>query len=388
MTSIIGMNKTYNSQFLDKDVIANAMLVEANMTRTLDLFQELPMGRNNPEWYDYVKKPRTGAVGVGGWDNNDLVDLPVTDAFADVIGVGQVLEVETEQVIVSAVDRAANTIDVYARGHGGTTAAAHLAGVVIYNIGKATREGTVEVEAIVEESVKKVNFYQLFQELIDTSKTAKLAGYYDLGGKEGSLEQKLEWLRQGAMVDMLKNMNQTALFGLPYVGTAASPSTVGGLRHYLSQSDVVNNSVGAPFTEDDLKETLLAIQDRGGTANVILTNGATKAKINNFNRVVTDGLQTRTNRQDRGAGMIVDTYEGDGIGTLQIVTDPLIYKNEIYILNTNKMYKKFYEDDQLKYVPEPSMSNSRRTVENLQCQMTLAFKDTASDFARIHSYTL
>ena len=33
------------------------------------------MGRNLPEWYDYVKKPRTGAVGVGGWEPMEVADV-------------------------------------------------------------------------------------------------------------------------------------------------------------------------------------------------------------------------------------------------------------------------------------------------------------------------
>jgi hypothetical protein len=49
----------------------------------------------------------------------------MTAAAVAVLTVGDVLQVENELVIVKSVDRGANTIDVFGRGHGGTSAAAH-----------------------------------------------------------------------------------------------------------------------------------------------------------------------------------------------------------------------------------------------------------------------
>jgi len=71
----------------------------------------------------------TGTVADGGgtgWNDSDTTDLPLPAAFIALVTVGDVVKVESKHVVVKSVDRTANTIDVWKRGSGGTTAAAHV----------------------------------------------------------------------------------------------------------------------------------------------------------------------------------------------------------------------------------------------------------------------
>ena len=106
--------------------------------------------------------------------------------------------------------------------------------------------------------------------------------------------------------------------------------------------------------------------------------------MNGFNAVGSVCVQTGVGRDARLAGTIVDAYECCVVGTLAIISDPLLRKEhgEAYIVNTNKMSKRWFVNDALGFRQEPS--NSRSFKETLQGQFALSFKDTEIDFARLY----
>ncbi len=84
--------------------------------------------------------PLEDAVNDGaGWNDSDTTGLDVDDAskFQD----GHIILVESEKMVVQAVNTSANTIDVYARGFGDTSAATHADNTPIYIVGMARLEG-------------------------------------------------------------------------------------------------------------------------------------------------------------------------------------------------------------------------------------------------------
>ena len=109
---------------LDPMTLAYYSNVPENNRTTLDLHNQ---GENlNTTTYKTYTKPtraRTGVVGTGGWNATATTGLAVTAQTALDLDIGKVLKVGSELVIVKAIDTAANTIDVYARGAGGTTGA-------------------------------------------------------------------------------------------------------------------------------------------------------------------------------------------------------------------------------------------------------------------------
>lgn len=378
VTSVFSKYTTYDSQFLSRDVRSIAAAVEHNLTTTWDLFQNAAPGTSKDlEWYDYQKNPLSGTVAGAGWtDAVTLTALPINNELAITMNVGDILMIEDEQVIVKVVDRTGNTIDVYARGHGGSTAAAHVATTPIKVIGNAHVEGGVTAEAVVVDNLQRKNYYQLLEEMINLTKTGANQQYRDT-------TDKLRELREKAMIRGLKKLNLTALFGLPEIGTKTTPGSAGGIRHFLSNPDVTNTDAGGTFTEAVLKATLLEVGNRGGTPNIILCSPTDKSTINGFNAVTSAGVQTRVDRAENVAGTIVDWYEGEGVGRLAVISDPLLQTNEIYILNNRKMKKQWFANDNLRFEAEPSLSTSRNTVETLQGQFSFELNDTVNDFARI-----
>jgi hypothetical protein len=384
LTTTVGKYTTYDSEFLSEEVKGFAMMVEPRLTVTWDLFPEEEMCETEKiKWYDAVTNSLEGAVKTGGWDIDDVTGLVITNDTAAIINIGDVIRVDNEWMVVSAVVRTVDSasISVHARGHGGTTAATHLAGAVIYIVGSAHVEGTVDGAAILEDNVEKVNYCQILEEPISVTKTAKNQKYEDV-------QDKMDEARQKAMSRALRKINNTCLFGVPSAGSKTTPRSAAGIRYFLSSSaDNINVNVAGAFTETVLKSTLLLIATRGGTPDVILCSANVKSVINGFNSTASAGVQTRVDRLEKVAGTLVDFYEGEGVGRLAVFADPLLRHahGEAYILNTKKMGKMWFKDDTLRYAPEPG--NSRTFSETLEGQFTLKIKDAATDFARMYGIT-
>ena len=349
LTTTVGKFATYDSSFLDDQVIDLAMLVEPRITTTWDLIPEIGAGSQMSEkvkWYDAKTNSLEGEVRATGWtDTVTTTGLPINAALAAVVNIGDVLEVGTEQVVVSAVVRTggAETIDVYARGHGGTTAATHAATDPIYIIGNANVEGTVDGSAILEDNVLKENYFQLIEEVVELTKTAKNQSYEDV-------QDKMNEVRVRAMSRALRKMNLTALFGSPAAGSKTTPRSAGGIRHFISSdADNINTNAAASFTEQVLKDTLLEMAKRGGTPNLLICSPEKKSQINGFNATNASGVETRVDRSERTAGTIVDFYEGEGVGRIAVVADPLLRDahGEMFIVNTNKMAKMWFPEDSM-----------------------------------------
>jgi len=384
MPPIAGKYTTYDTTFLDIDVRALANLVEPQLTVSYDLFPILePVNTKEIEWYNAKRYSLGGTVGTGGWtDGTTLTALPIDAVLTTVINVGDVLKIESEYVVVSSVQRGADTIAVFARGAGGTTGAAHIATTPIKIIGNANVEGTVDLDSITEDNLKVVNYHQILEEVVEITHTGKNQKYRDV-------TNKLDEQRAKAVIRALKKLNLSAIFGKPDAGTKTTPRLAGGIDHFiLADADATNVNVGGDFSETKLEDAIIDVVDKGGNPNILLCSTKTKVKIiNKFNAYASTsaGTKTYTIRTERIAGNIISFYESDK-AFLQIVTDPALSGQGVaYLLNTRKMGKSWFADDFLRFAPEPS--NSRTMKETLQGQFTFAVKDTSTDHARFYGIT-
>lgn len=379
---IIGKHTTYDSQFLDTDIVATAASVEPTLTTTWDLIPEAsPSNTVEIKWYDSISNTLEGAVRGATWDGSATSGLGIDDLLASTINVGDVLRIEDEIVVVSAVTSRATgaaTISVHARGAGNTTGAVHANTTPIYIVGSGHVEGTVDGDSILEDNIERKNFFQLVEEPIQISKTSSQQRNDDV------VISKLEEQRIKALIRALKKLNNSVIFGTASVGSKTTPRLSGGIRDFIANSaSAINVNVGGAMTETALKSTLLEIAKRGGMPNLILCSPEVKSVINGFNSSI-----TRTDRSERIAGTIVDYYEGEGVGTIAIIADPLLRSafGEAFILNTNKLTKRWFADDVLRFEEEPA--NSRTIKETLQGQFSLSIKDVDTDHARMYGITV
>lgn len=370
-----GTYLTQDSSFVDDVVRGLATLVEPRNTITWDLFSEDATADSiEVTWYDATRYELQGEVGAAGWNISDTAGLEVDSDLSDIVQIGDVLRVEDEVVVVSSVNRTADTVDVHERGHGSTAAATHAATTSIYIIGSAHVESTVDQDGLLEENEERKNYMQLIEEPVIVSKTGANQKYKDIA-------DKLDEIRERALSRALRKLNRSVLLGELRARTSTKPSSMGGIEYWLRETTgAISDDYSSTFTEDKFKATLRSIAERGGSPDTVIMSTAMKATFNDLNNTY-----TQTERSERVAGQIVSFYEADDVGMLRLVADPRLPDDlgVMYIVNSKKISKVWFEDDTLRFVPETN-ANSRTIHETLQGQVTLRMKDVTTDHARVY----
>jgi len=349
----LGLHTTLDdtNSILDPEVIAVAERITPAQAKEFGKVWDLFTTRETPfttEVYDVLTRNYTapsvtlGTVGSGtDWNStSDASALPITSGTIDRITVGDILLVDDEIVVVSAVDRSGNTIDVYERGAGDTSGATHTSATVAKIIGSAHVEGTANAEAMAETTGKVTNYCQLFEETIDLSKADS-----DQARKTGRTETAL---KTEAMQRVFQDLARTAIYGTARAATASIPAMTRGLISYLNDvSGGLKTAVSGAFTETVLKNELDTIRAAGGTVNAIVLSVSQKRVANGF----TGSDSVVTTRQDKVGGQILDFYEADGHGQIPFVVDIDFPTDKVALVNSNFMEKGWKVDDQLSFVP-------------------------------------
>lgn len=371
---------TYDSPYLSEDIRGLAVKIDPRLTVSWDLIPEKEPGTSTSlKWYDAVRNTLDGAVRGSSWDATATTGLGINDNLAVIVQIGDILRIESEYVIVSAVSSratGAGAISVYARGHGSSSGAIHADTTAITIVGNAQLEGNVDIDGLSEDTIERTNFYQLVEEMVKVTKTSANTQFKDI-------EDKVDWERQGALRRALKKMNKTVFYGIKYVGTKTVPRTAGGFEEYINSATygAVRINQGGAFTEAGLKNLLREIALRGGMPKVVLMSPKNKAVANGFNASI-----VRTDRSDTQAGVIVNEYLDEN-GTVSFVSDPSMRDDVIFAINPDKLGKQWYANDTLRFVEETNV-NSRTYAETLQGQFSLEVKDVAFEHGCLYGVTV
>ncbi len=337
------------------------------------------------EIYDRSRTSLTGVIGNGsgtGWvDGSDTTDLPMTSTAIGILTVGDVLEVGSEQVIVKSVDRGANTIDVWARGHAGTTGAAHADTTAFSVIGKAINDTDLKnVESFAERSGLYINYTQTFVELIEQTFTDEIQA-------RKAFEQKPQLIKE-AMDRMFRRLVKTTIKGRKQIGTASSPQTTSGILHQLEDGGGVRtplryNAAGdAGDPEAVIKNALINCWNNGGNPDHILLSPANKRKF--------DALMEQFIRVNRSEASVVGTDNGVAYQfqgkTLPFVQDQDMPSDRIEIVTLDRIKKGWRVGDIMRGpILEPQQS-SREFRYSLQGTYFVQVQDVGN--AHIDCYNV
>lgn len=338
-----------------------------------DEFTVLTRGYTTPSF------SATASTGSADWDTtNDITALPVASNLIDRITVGDMLLLPTgnEIVVVKSVDRTGNTIDLYERGSGDTSGTAQgTAAFTIKIVGNAHIEGTVDAEAMAEQTAKVTNYCQIVLESIDLSLEDT-----DQARKTGRTRDNLA---AEAMERVMRDLARTAIYGEARVGTASIPAmTRGLLSHLTNVSGALKTNVAGAFTETVLKNALDDVRAAGGTINAIVLSVANKRIANGFSGVDT----ITTNRQDNVGGVVLDGYLADGFGVIPFVVDIDMPNDQVALVNSRFMEKGWKVGDQLRFEKEPNTS-SREKKETLQGKFGLSVKNVGQTHSLLYGLT-
>ncbi len=338
------------------------------------------------ELYDRSRTALSGVIGDGlgtGWaDTSTKVGLPMTQAACAVLTVGDVLEVGTEQTIVKAVDRTAYTIDVFDRGHAGTTAATHADQTAFTVIGTAINDTDLKnVESFAELSGKYTNYTQTFVELIEQTFTD------DISARK-AFEQRPQLIKE-AMDRMFRKLCKTAIKGRQAVGTKVIPQTTSGLLHQLSNGGGVRtplrlDATGYTSIEKVLKDALSTVWNAGGNPTHVYINPTNKRKA--------DALTQQFIRMSRGEASQVGTdnaesfmYQGK---VLQFVQDQDMPSDRIELVTESRIEKGWRVGDMLRGPILEPLKSSREYRYSMQGTMFINVRGVGVEHIDIYNASL
>jgi hypothetical protein len=377
---------TYDSAYADTEVIGLASYIDEPITTSWDLFPEGgdPVMTPTINWYDGSSFSMVGAIPSGSsWTSSGTTSLAVSSATADLLNIGDMLKVEDEYVIVKDVSTSADTIDVQARGHGSSSAAAHDASdaaIAVYIVNNAQIEGTVDVEGIVQDSVQIVNYVNTIMDLVEVTFVGKRAKNLDIDDRMA--DSKLQALKR-----LYRKMNLGLLMSVGDAGTKSTTSrSAKGLRELIATYGQ-SYAVGGALTEAKVKAAVALAADKGGTPDTLIVAPREKRVINDFYNsnsfLRIDGPQST-----QSFGMILGEYMSE-VGPIRIVQDFQLQSafGNAFLVDSSKIEKRFFVDDPIRFVPEPQLSSSRKEVVSLQGSWTVKATNLASSHVLLTGIT-
>lgn len=207
------------------------------------------------EWRNLAHRAIAITSGTSGsgllWNTTNVTaSLPILAADITKLRVGDVLLLPTgsEQVIVKSINTGANTIDVIARGHGGSTATAQTTtAFAISIIGNAQVENSSAMAANFQGLTEDYNYVQLFEDVADESLQMQIASGADFG-------DALDMAVAVKTKESMRALNRALIYGLRNLDTTNKIGTLGGLRQFISNT----SNVGGALTEAKLYTALEA----------------------------------------------------------------------------------------------------------------------------------
>lgn len=390
MTFIVGQVTEFDDSVTinnpDILALATAVPLAANQGRFWNILgaPSLPLLGKTFEVYGRGLTALTGTVGTGGgtgWlDGADTTALAMNATAIAKLVVGSVLKVEDEIVVVKAIDRVGNTIDVYARGEGSTSGAAHADNTAFQIIGHAGSDTDLRnLEALSENSHVYTNYAQTVFEVVDyTYGEARLR-------RKGLAGDPLNILRQEAMNRAAAKLAAACLQGVKVAGTSSRPYLTAGLFDQLedtagaTRSPSRYNAGSAAFTETILKAALDQAFQYGNPNTLVMRQGY-KNIMNSFNNAF-----IITPKENRIGGYFIGQYEYEG-KILDILVDQDTPNGKIAIVTKELCKKSWLQDDMLRFVTEPQAS-SRENRESLQGSVGIVVEGVGYDHTEIYGLT-
>lgn len=220
----------------------------------------------------------TGAIGDGGgtgWDAVATTALPISAVLAGLITNYAVLKVEDEIVVVKSVDTGANTIDVFKRGAGETTAVIHADLVVADILGYNMPRGVKDIDSNYKEQIVDWNFvgkYTVPSLKYNIEQLTENRKYFN---NDVEFDNFISYNLIDKDRELLMTTNKMIINGTREEGAEGEPGMTRGILEEASLRGNVVTGVGAISALSVIDDALTASRNKWGRANVMFCWPAT-----------------------------------------------------------------------------------------------------------------
>lgn len=209
------------------------------------------------EWLEDEYAPLSDVAAQGTTITTNTTVLTVTDAsiFQD----GHVIQIDSEYMVVSAVDTTGNTLNVYSRSYGGTNAT-HVSTATINIVGMARLEGDDADYVGLVDITAPFNYTSIFQKALKITGTEGVVDEY-------GYEDVFAYQAMKAIPELSRLLELSLFHGTRAVGTASTPRSLGGLGTFITNNTV--DAAGA-IAKTDIDNLAESIQLDGGMPDLFV----------------------------------------------------------------------------------------------------------------------
>ncbi len=259
-------------------------------------------------------------------------DTTITVADGSYFQVGDRFLIDSEELRCTGIS--GNDLTV-TRGYAGTTAAAHSDNAAVYIMGPAVVESADDADSPFTQGEVDFNYHQIMSFTWSLSARADKVPTYEHRNANrfnAELKKKMEYTAP-------VRLELTYLLGQRALGTASSPSAMGGLRQ-SSYITTRNNLSSAILTETDLMDGLQTVHDRVGPSlmpDTVVCSPLTKRIISSWYNDT-----RRSDMSDDKAKVNWTSVETD-FGTIKLVSHYLmstVANDKLYVINPKDFKKR------------------------------------------------
>jgi hypothetical protein len=287
-----------------------------------------PIIAQKHEWLDISARPVEVTSGTSGtgvlWDSaSATADLPINSSHTAKLREGDILLLGDglEQVIVKSVDTAANTIDVYARGHGSTDGAAQgETAFTIKIIGNAQIEDDDPIDAYFQGFTAGYNYTQIFEDVADQSGTIRRSRVSGGDTLDTAIMVKLK--------ELMRQLNRACIYGVRNLDTTNKIGTMGGVREFFTTTKNIN----AALTLALLEATVVEAIDAGCNPSAI---HASPDIISKISQLFVGNVRYQTT--DRRAGLSVAVVNMSGLD-IMLLPDRDVPSGEMLLVDHDRVF--------------------------------------------------
>ncbi len=204
--------------------------------------------------------PLTGTVANGTVDiTTNATNWTVTDA--SVFQEGHVILIDSEYMVVSAIDATNNTITVGARDYGGTNAT-HATNASIEIVGMARLEGADADYGPVVDITAPYNYTSIFQKGLNISGTDQVLSQY-------GMTNEYEYQSMKQIPALLRLVEKACFHGVRQEGSATTPRSMGGLATFITDNTV---NAGGGVAKSDVDIAMEYVYLDGGNPDLLVLN--------------------------------------------------------------------------------------------------------------------
>ncbi|MFJ5716538.1 DUF5309 family protein [Neobacillus sp. NPDC093127] len=237
-----------------------------------------------------------------------------------------------EVLRVSAVDEATDKITV-TRGFDTTTPEAIAADAELKVIARPRPEGedTFRKNEINDRLVS-FNYSQIFSRYAAVSRTQQQVNTY-------GVEDELDYQVNLRLQEMVREQNNSLIYGRKYVGSGSQPRTTGGLFAFANEQGSFNKDFAdAEISAKGLNDAVEAVFTRGGSVNTIL---CAPNQARQITKLAGNTIQTSRGETQTGHQILSFVSDMPGGAISSVVVDQNMPKDRALLLDVDKIKARY-----------------------------------------------